>query len=59
MDNKTVNNNCYILTTRKIGWNGKQYRQVKCYCGQVVALNGFGSHLRYKHNKSRDEVTLI
>lgn len=50
---------CLLLLTTKKGWNNAEYRQVKCYCGKVLALNGLGSHLHYKHNKKKHEVSII
>lgn len=49
---------CLLLYGTELGVDGKQYRQVKCWCGQVLALNGLGSHLHFKHKQKKTEVLI-
>lgn len=49
---------CVILHKKEIMSNGKYAKTVRCYCGKVMKLSGLSSHLHYKHNLKRNEVTL-
>ena len=49
---------CLDLNHTEVGWDGKQYRQVKCWCGKVLAFAGLGGHLYHKHKQKRKDVII-